>query len=105
MSWRVIKRGLFVTIEGLRRAGGSEKCTYSLFNQCRKFDTSECDRYWITCWERFRVKEFNKVTYEGERYYEAEYVYDVSEMKYLLIISGVLWSLLIIVVINLVLNP
>jgi len=96
MTWKVIKRGLFVTIEGLEKGG----CDSFLFEQCRKFDVSECDDYWSACWEKFRVKVFNKVKYEGDRYYSAEYVYDISEMKHLLIIAGILWSLVIILILN-----
>jgi len=100
MTWKVIKRGLFVTLEGLEKEG----CDGSMFEQCRKFDVSECDDYWSTCWEKFRVKVFNSMKYEGDRYYSAEYVYDISEMKHLLIIAGILWSLAIILILNLVLN-
>jgi hypothetical protein len=99
MSWKIIKRGLFVTMEGVEKEGYGETCTDFLFQECRKFDVCECDDYWSSCWERFRVKVFNKVVYEGDHYYDAEYVYDVSEMKHLLVISGVLWAM----VINLVL--
>jgi hypothetical protein len=97
MSWKVIKRGLFVTLEGHEK----EKCTDFLFQECKKFDVSECDDYWSTCWDKFRVKVFNKVKYEGHWYYDAEYVYDISQMKYLLIIFTVLAS----IAINLILNP
>ena len=100
MTWKVIKRGLFVTLEGLEKGG----CDGSMFEQCRKFDVSECDDCWSTCWEKFRVKVFNSMKYEGDRYYSAEYVYDISEMKHLLIIAGILWSLAIILILNLVLN-
>jgi len=101
MSWKVIKRGLFITLEGLEKEGDKEKCTDFLFQECKKFDVSECDDYWSTCWDKFRVKVFNKVKYEGNWYYDAEYVYDISQMKYLLIIFTVLAS----IAINLILNP
>ncbi len=105
MSWKPIKRGLFVTIEGLEKEGNEEICTNFIFEQCRKFDTSECIDYWSTCWEEFRVKVFKKVVYKGHNYHSANYVYDISEMKHLLIIAGSLWSLVIILILNLVLNP
>jgi hypothetical protein len=100
MSWKVIKRGLFVTMEGLQKEGRGETCTDFMFEECKKFDVSECDDYWSNCWNKFRVREFNKIKYEGHRYYDAEYVYDISQMKYLLIIFTVLASLAI----NLILN-
>jgi len=100
MSWKVIKRELFVTMEGLEREG----CTDSLFNQCRKFDVSECYDYWSTCWEKFIVKVFNKVIYEGHSYHSAEYVYDITVMKHLLIIFASLASLAIILSSTLILN-
>jgi len=100
MGWKVIKRGLFVTLEGFEKGG----CDDSLFNQCRKFNTSECDDYWSACWEKFRVKVFNKIKYEGNRYHSAEYVYDISEMKHLLIIAGVLWVTAINLILIFVLN-
>jgi len=100
MGWKVIKKGLFVTMEGLEKERHGETCTGFLFQQCKKFDVTECDDYWSNCWEKFRVREFNKIKYEGEWYYDAEYVYDVSEMRHLLVISGVLWA----IVINLVLS-
>ena len=96
MTWKVIKRGLFVTLEGLEKG----ECDGSIFEQCRKFNTSECIDYWSTCWEKFRVKVFNSVKYEGDRYHSAEYVYDISEMRHLLIIAGILWSLAIILILN-----
>jgi hypothetical protein len=119
MNWKVIKRGLFVTMEGLQKERDKIKCSEQereeyfqecerrdriecsnfLFNQCKKLDVIECDDYWAICWERFRVKVFNKIVYKGDHYYSAEYVYDVSEMKHLLVISGVLCA----IVINLVL--
>jgi len=105
MSWKVIKKGLFVTMEGREKEVHNEKCTDFIFKQCRKFDTSECIDYWLECWEKFRVKTFNKVIYEGDRYYSADYVYDISQMKYLLVIAGVLWSLAIILIINIFLKP
>jgi len=95
MSWRVIKKGLFITMEGREKEGDREKCADFLFQECRKFDVSECYDYWTTCWDKFRVKVFNKIQYEGDRYYEAEYVYDVSVMKHLLIIFASLASLAI----------
>ena len=96
MSWKVIKRGLFVTIEGHEREGDKEKCTDFLFKECKKFDVGECHDYWSACWDKFRVKVFNKVQYEGDHYHSAEHVYDISEMKHLLIILGSLLSLVII---------
>jgi len=101
MTWKVIKRGLFVTLEGLEKGG----CDGSMFEQCRKFDVSECDDYWSTCWEKFRVKVFNRVKYEGYRYHSAEYVYDISQMKHLLIIVAVLGSLAINLILYQILNP
>jgi len=101
MSWKVIKRELFVTIEGREKERDREKCTDFLFRQCKKFDVGECDDYWLACWDKFRVKVFNKIQYEGDRYYNAEYVYDISVMKHLLIIAGSLWSLVIILILNL----
>jgi hypothetical protein len=101
MSWKVIKRGLFVTMEGLEKEGRGETCTDFLFQECRKFDVSECDDYWSNCWNKFRVREFNKIKYEGDWYYDAEYVYDVSQMKYLLIIFAILASLAINLILNL----
>jgi len=100
MSWRVIKKGLFVTIEGRER----EKCSDFLFQECRKFDVIECNDYWTTCWDKFRVKVFNKIQYEGNSYDSAEYVYDVSQMKYLLIITGTLWIIAINLIIYLLFN-
>jgi len=89
-----------VTMEGEKKEGYNEKCTNFLFKKCKKFDVAECNDYWSTCWEKFRVKVFNSVKYEGNRYYDAEYVYDISEMKHLLIIAGILWSLVIILILN-----
>jgi hypothetical protein len=113
MSWKPIKRGLFVTIEGREREEcreeereeDREKCTDFMFKECKKYDVGDCDDYWSTCWDKFRVKVFNKIQYEGDTYHSAEYVYDISEMKHLLIIAGSLWSIAIILIINLVLNP
>ena len=104
MTWKVIKRGLFVTLEGLEKEGNEGICNDYTFEECRTFDTYECIDYWIICWEKFRVKVFNKVKYEGHNYHSAEYTYDISEMKHLLIIAGILWSLAIILILNLVLN-
>jgi len=101
MSWKLIKRELFVTVEGLERGGDREKCTDFLFKECKKFDVSECDDYWSTCWDKFRVKVFNRVLYEGNRYHSAEYVYDVTVMKHLLIVFASLVLLVIILVLNL----
>ena len=100
MSWEVIKKGLFVTMEGEKKKGYNEKCTNFLFQECKKFDVAECDDYWLSCWEKFRVKVFNRVKYEGDRYYSADYVYDVSIMEQLLIIAGILWSLVITLILN-----
>jgi len=97
MSWKVIKRELFVSIEGRER----EKCTGFLFQECKKFDVAECGDYWSACWDKFRVKVFNKVLYEGDRYHSAEYVYDLYTMKQLLIIALSLWSLVVILILNL----
>jgi len=105
MGWKVIKKGLFVTMEGLESVENRKKCINFAFDRCRKFDTSECDDYWLECWEKFRVKVFNKVVYEGDRYYNAEYVYDISQMKHLLVVAGVLWSITIILIISIFLNP
>ena len=101
MSWKVIKRGLFVTLEGLEKGGDREKCTDFLFQECKKFDVSECDDYWSTCWDKFRVKVFNRILYEGDRYHSAEYVYDITVMKHLLIIFASLASLATILFLNL----
>jgi|GEM_PF-3615543 len=101
MSWKVIKRGLFVTLEGLEKEGDKEKCTDFLFQECKKFDVSECHDYWSICWEKFRVRDFKKIKYEGQFYYDAEYVYDISQMKYLLIIFAVLASIAINLILNL----
>ena len=60
-----------------------------MFKQCINFDTSDCINYWSTCWEKFHVKIFNKVIYEGVHQYDAEYVYDISKMKYLSIMVGI----------------
>jgi len=95
MGWKLIKRELFVSIEGHEREDDREKCTDFLFQECKKFDVGSCDDYWLACWDKFRVKIFNKIQYEGDRYYEAEYVYDVSVMKHLLIIFASLASLAI----------
>ena len=80
MSWKVIKRELFVSIEGHEKEEDKEKCTDLLFKECKKFDVIECDDYWTTCWDKFRVKVFNKIQYEGDSYNSAEYVYDISVM-------------------------
>jgi len=101
MSWKVIKRELFVAIEGIQKEEDTDECTDFLFKECKKFDVGECDDYWLNCWDKFRVKVFNKIEYEGGRYYNAEYVYDISVMKHLLIIVGSLLSILIILVLNL----
>jgi len=100
MSWKVIKRGLFVTMEGIEREGHREECTEFMFKHCINFDTSDCIDYWSTCWEKFHVKIFNKVIYEGEHQYDAEYVYDISEMKHLLIIIGTFLILTITLILN-----
>ena len=92
MGWKLIKKGLFVTIEG-RDTG---ECTSFLFQKCKKYDLGDCYDYWSKCWDKSRVKIFNKVEYD----HSAEYVYDVSQMKYLTIIAGILW----IIAINLLLN-
>jgi len=104
MSWKVIKKGLFVTLEGQKKVLPNEECVNFLFKECKKFDVEECDDYWSNCWERFRVKVFNKIVYEGNRYHSAEYVYDTSEMKHLLIIAGVLWVTAINLILIFVLN-
>jgi len=104
MSWRVIKKGLFVIMEGHEREGDREKCSDFLFRECKKFDVSECYDYWTTCWDKFRVKVFNKIQYEGGTYHSAEYVYDVSQMKYLLIITGTLWIIAVNLIIYLLFN-
>jgi len=104
VDWKPIKRELFVTIEGIQKEGDTDKCTDFLFKECRKFDVSECDDYWSTCWEKFRVKVFNKIKYEGDRYHSAEYVYDISVMKHLLIIFAFLASLAIILSSTLIFN-
>ena len=104
MSWKLIKRGLFVTIEGYEREGDREKCTNFLFQQCKNFDVGECYDYWSKCWDKFRVKVFNKTRYEGYTYHSAEYVYDVSQMTHLLIIAGTLWIIAINLIIYLLLN-
>jgi hypothetical protein len=101
MDWKPIKRELFVTIEGIQKEADMDECTDFLFKECKKFDVSECDDYWSACWEKFRVKVFNKIKYEGDRYHSAEYVYDISVMKHLLIIVGSLLSIIIILVLNL----
>ena len=101
MSWKLIKRELFVSIEGHQREGDGEKCTDSLFKKCKKFDVAECDDYWLSCWDKFRVKVFNKAVYEGDRYHSAEYVYDNYTMKQLLIIALSLWSLVVILILDL----
>jgi len=101
MSWKLIKKELFVSIEGLEKEGDKEKCTDFLFQECKKFDVIECDDYWTTCWDKFRVKVFNKIQYEGDSYNSAEYVYDISVMKHLLIIFASLASLAIILALNL----
>jgi len=120
MSWKVIKKGLFVTMEGREKEVGDKKChdflfkEYKksdkggdikkfhdfLFEECKKFSPIECYDYWSACWERFRVKFFNKVKYEGYFYYDADYVYDNYEMIGLLIIAGVLLSVTIILILN-----
>ena len=97
MGWRLIKRELFVSIEGRERG----KCTDSLFQECKKFDVAECGDYWSACWDKFRVKVFNRVVYEGSRYHSAEYVYDLYAMKQLLIIALSLWSLVVVLILNL----
>ena len=101
MGWRLIKRELFVSIEGREKDGDNEKCTGFLFQECKKFDVAECSDYWSACWDKFRVKVFNKVLYEGDRYHSAEYVYDITVMKHLLIIFASLVSLIIILILNL----
>jgi len=101
MSWKVIKKLLFVTMEGLEKEGHGETCTDFLFQECKKFDVIECHDYWSNCWEKFRVREFNKIKYEGGFYYDAEYVYNITQMKYLLIIFTILTSLAINLILNL----
>jgi hypothetical protein len=88
-------------MEGLEKEGYGETCTDFLFQECKKFDVCECDDYWLKCWEKFRVKEFNKIKYEGNWYYDAEYVYNITQMKYLLIIFAILASLAINLALNL----
>jgi len=104
MGWKLIKKGLFVTIEGYERERDTGECTSFLFQKCKKYDLGDCYDYWSKCWDKFRVKIFNKVEYEGDTYHSVEYVYDVSQMKYLTIIAGILWIIAINLIIYLLLN-
>jgi len=98
MSWKVIKKQLFTTLEGLERNEDEEIndeyyrkidrkiCNKLMLKQCAKYDPTECIDYWKICWKQYRVKFFNKIEYEGTSHGSADYIYDVLVMKQLLTI-------------------